>query len=84
LGGRPNQYDLWPGFAQSAHLGDGLVLVLDASDGAQAVVEKIKPYFHHVGQAKLVTLRGRAERRLWVCEGWTGYWPDSARVPLAP
>jgi len=83
LGGRPNQYDLWPSFADSAHHGDGLVVAVDTGAAEAHVIEVLSPHFESVAPARHVTLaragRTIAVRRLWRFSGWRGSWP--ARSP---
>jgi hypothetical protein len=79
LSGRPNQYDLWPGFQDLATAGDNLILVLDDADQAPAAIAALVPFFAQIRQAERVALRrGVAEigvRRVWVLLGWRGGWP---------
>jgi 4-amino-4-deoxy-L-arabinose transferase-like glycosyltransferase len=79
LSGRPNQYDLWPGFAEVAHQGDNLLLALDDTDEPHAAVRLLLPYFAGARRGDLVILRRGAEtigtRRLWLLLGWRGGWP---------
>jgi 4-amino-4-deoxy-L-arabinose transferase-like glycosyltransferase len=80
---RPNQYDLWPSFAQHARTGDRLVLVLGlytrASD--DPVIAALAPHFERVALREVVALRRgpivRASRRIWVLDGWRGSWPPA-------
>lgn len=78
LAGRPNQYDLWPGFSEVARAGDNLVLVLDDSDEPHAAVKALAPYFTTVERGSLEPLRrGGGEigvRRVWLLLGWRGGW----------
>ncbi|HEY4218924.1 MAG TPA: glycosyltransferase family 39 protein [Gemmatimonadaceae bacterium] len=80
LGGRPNQYDLWPGFRNRAQAGDNLVLVLDDSQTPPSPIVALAPYFAMVQPAEVVTLRrGSGEigtRRIWRLTGWRGGWPQ--------
>ena len=79
LAGRPNQYDLWPGFAERASVGDNLVLVQDDAPAPNGPVTALFPYFEMVHRGELVTLRRGGgvvgHRRLWVLAGWKGGWP---------
>jgi 4-amino-4-deoxy-L-arabinose transferase-like glycosyltransferase len=79
LGGRHNQYELWPGFATRARVGDALVLALDERAGVHESVSRLSPHFARVNRGQLVPLlRGRdtvAVRRLWVLESYRGGWP---------
>ncbi len=78
---RPNQYDFWPSFAERAHTGDRLVLVLGlyAPPDSDAVIAALAPHFAHVSLREVVPLRRgeivRASRRIWVLDGWRGGWP---------
>jgi len=85
LSGRSNQYDLWPGFADRAHAGDNLVVVVDeVSGGVNPVVSRLTAHFGSLTRDSLVDLRNRhgvvSQRRLWILHGWTGGWP----MPSAP
>jgi hypothetical protein len=79
LGGRPNQYDLWPGFPSRAFPGDRLVLVVDETMGPHPTVMKLASYFESILRGDLVELkRGNAViavRRLYTLDGWRGGWP---------
>jgi len=81
--GRPNQYDLWPSFAQRAHPGDRLVLVLGLYTLAEDdhVIAMLRPHFDSVALREVVALRRgsttRAWRRVWVLDGWRGSWPEA-------
>jgi len=79
FGGRTNQYELWPRFADRAHPGDALIVALDESIGRHPIVATLAPYFHDVTRDSLVDLTNRrgivTQRRLWVLRGWTGSWP---------
>ena len=86
LGGRPNEYDLWPSFADAARRGDALVLALDASPGGDDVARRIAPYFGSMQALERVAMTHErdtvAARRLWSFRDWRGGWP--ARPPLPP
>jgi 4-amino-4-deoxy-L-arabinose transferase-like glycosyltransferase len=79
LGGRSNQYDLWPGFADSARIGDDLVLALDEGAGVHPIVARLAPFFGSFARDSLVDLRTRhglvSQRRLWIMSDWKGGWP---------
>jgi 4-amino-4-deoxy-L-arabinose transferase-like glycosyltransferase len=87
---RPNQYDLWPSFAQRAHTGDRLVLVLGLFTRADddPVIAALAPHFERVALREVVTLRRgsivRASRRIWVLDGWRGSWPQRELAFQAP
>ncbi|MBA3889581.1 MAG: glycosyltransferase family 39 protein [Gemmatimonadaceae bacterium] len=82
LGGRPNQYDFWPGFPDRARPGDDLVLAVDDPEGeVHAAVRRLSPHFARVVRGGRVELK-RDEgdppisvRRIWTLEGWNGTWP---------
>jgi 4-amino-4-deoxy-L-arabinose transferase-like glycosyltransferase len=81
LRGRRNQYELWPGFPQSAGPGDALVLALDERPGAEVheAAAMLAPYFTRVTRGALAPqLRGAdtvSVRRIWILEGYRGGWP---------
>ena len=79
LGGRSNQYDFWPGFAETARVGDNLVVALDEGAGIHPIISRLAPYFRSFDADTLVDLRSRhglvTRRRLWVMRDWTGGWP---------
>ncbi len=81
LGGRPNQFDLWPRFPERAAAGDDLVLALDESAGTPAVIGLLTASFRRIDRgAPLVLLRGDlpvARRRMWLLQDYTGVWPPS-------
>ncbi len=91
LGGRANQYDLWPGFRSSAAPGDALVLVLDeravAADTEPAPIAALAPYFSRIDQGPPVVrfahglLLGR--QRAWLLRDWRGGWPGHS-TPSIP
>jgi 4-amino-4-deoxy-L-arabinose transferase-like glycosyltransferase len=82
LGGRHNQYELWPGFAGVARAGDALVLLLDETTDAHPTATRLAPYFTSVARgAPAPLLRGDdtvAVRRIWVLTGYRGGWPSRA------
>jgi len=85
LSGRPNQYDLWPGFQQLAHEGDDLVLVLDEVAWPHHTAVVLGPKFRSIEKGSLVPLDRRdgdaaTYRRIWVLRGWKGTWPDSGQA----
>jgi 4-amino-4-deoxy-L-arabinose transferase-like glycosyltransferase len=81
LSGRHNQYELWPGLAQTARPGDALVALVDERPPAQTheTIARLAPYFGSVERGVLAPLlRGRDTvmvRRLWILRGWRGGWP---------
>jgi 4-amino-4-deoxy-L-arabinose transferase-like glycosyltransferase len=83
VNGRPNEYDLWPSFAQRAHAGDRLLLVLKLHSAPEddRVIAELSPHFDRVALREEVALkRGaivRGARRIWVLDGWHGSWPQA-------
>lgn len=79
LSGRHNHYELWPGFAARARVGDGFVVSMDERTGMHEQVERLAPYFTSVTRGPLVPLlRGTdtvTVRRLWRLDGYRGGWP---------
>jgi 4-amino-4-deoxy-L-arabinose transferase-like glycosyltransferase len=79
IGGRPNQYDLWPGFVDRARTGDALVLVLDDDAGTPGPITALLPCFESIvrGEAVDLTRGGQVvtRRRIWQLGGWRGCWP---------
>ncbi len=79
LGGRRNQYELWPGFAETATAGDALILVLDERPAEHESIAKLAPHFTSATRGPLAALlRGTdtvSVRRLWLLEGYRGGWP---------
>ena len=82
LGGRPNQYDLWPAAPDRLTIGGTMLLVLElprngttppAISALRAVFPRITP-----GDTIALTRDGRtvARRQLWTLTGWTGTWPS--------
>ena len=82
LGGRQNQYEIWPGFPHRATLGDALVAVVDETPGAPDAVQRLTPYFATVRRGALAPLLRQRDtvsvRRLWILDGWRGGWPARA------
>jgi hypothetical protein len=69
IGGRRNQYDLWPTLRDRIHLGDSITLVLDERDPPPPDIDALSPHFAEVTKGELVEMhRGSAvvaRRRLW-------------------
>ena len=87
LEGRPNQYDLWPGFADVARRGDDLILAFEiqAADTVGPVVRRLRPYFDDARLLDVVDLKRGAEvrtrRRVWLLEHWHASWPPKGFAP---
>ena len=85
--GRPNQYDLWPGFADVAHRGDDLMLAFEvqSADSVGPVVRRLHPYFDDARLVDVVDLRRgsevRTRRRVWLLERWHASWPPKGFTP---
>jgi undecaprenyl-diphosphatase len=79
LGGRRNQYDLWPSFRNRAHMGDRLVVALDETDGVHETIVALTPHFASILRGELVEMqRGNGViglRRIYTLDGWRGTWP---------
>ena len=80
LGGRANQYDLWPRVPDDALPGADLLLVLkDTSSAPPEEIEALRPHFASASPGHLLPLHRGAEpiavRRLWQLSGWTGTLP---------
>ena len=72
FGGRPNQYDYWPGFPERATIGDDLLLVLEERPESRSVVGMAQPYFESVSRAESPIADGH---QLWYLHRWRGGWP---------
>ena len=57
LGGRANQYDLWPAFPDRARRGDVLVAVLDTGAAGRGVADRLAPFFTSSEPGERVALR---------------------------
>lgn len=79
LGGRRNQYDLWPRFVDRAHLGDRLVVVVDETVSVHHAIVALTPHFGSILRGELIEMhRGNGViglRRLYTLDGWKGTWP---------
>ncbi|HKV49626.1 MAG TPA: glycosyltransferase family 39 protein [Gemmatimonadaceae bacterium] len=79
--GRPNEYDIWPGFADVARRGDDLMLAFEvqSADSVGPVVRRLRPYFDDARLLEVVDLRRggevRTRRRVWLLERWRASWP---------
>ena len=80
LSGRSNQFDLWPGFAETARRGDDLVVAVDETADTSPIVLQLAPHFETFARDSLVELRNRhgtvTRRRIWIMRRWVGGWPS--------
>jgi 4-amino-4-deoxy-L-arabinose transferase-like glycosyltransferase len=80
LSGRSNQFDLWPGFAETAREGDNLVVAVDETADTNPIILRLAPHFQTYARDSLVDLRNRhglvTRRRLWIMRRWLGGWPS--------
>ena len=69
LGGRANQYDLWPTIVDRVKAGDGLVAAFDANTNGDAIALRVSSWFEATKKGPIVSLRrGTGEvtqRRIW-------------------
>ena len=83
LGGRPNQYALWPRVADRAAPGATLLLVLELprDGGVPGPIRALTPHFVSVVPGDTIALRRAdwtvARRQLWTLTGWAGTWPET-------
>jgi hypothetical protein len=73
IASRPNEYDIWPSFAASAHRGDDLVLVLipPAPGRPNTVISALRPHF--ATAARVATVHAAdLVREVWVMREWRG------------
>ncbi len=70
LGGRPNQYDLWPTAYDKVRPGDGLVVAFDADVHGDSLARSVGRWFADTRQGATIALkRGSGEvtqRRIWL------------------
>lgn len=87
LGGRRNQYDVWPRYVDVATPGGTLLIALDEPrEGLPTAIRMLDGHFAARRAGPLVAItRGAdtlATRRLWVLHDWAGTWPDDPSDPL--
>ncbi|MEO7457041.1 MAG: hypothetical protein ABIY52_12335, partial [Gemmatimonadaceae bacterium] len=79
VGGRRNQYELWPGFRDHASIGDNLVLAVEDTSLSAGSPTKLARHFGLLQRGPIVPIvRGDdtvAVRRLWLLTKYTGSWP---------
>ena len=82
LRSRENQYSIWPGFPDLAHIGDDLVFVLSNRRDSPGPASDLSPYF---ARLRVVDSTGPTaerpevpKRRIWLLEDWRGSWPRGA------
>ena len=88
IGSRSNQYDLWPQFRQRAERGDGLVLVLDETVGAEPTqIVALAPFFARIDEGPPVVRSAHGlslnRQRAWLLREWLGGWPGHS-TPSIP
>jgi len=83
LQGRPNQYDLWKTFAESARVGASILLILDDEVGEPRIIKKLSCCFARGDMRESVTMLRDgafiARKRIWYLGHWNGDWPPRAQ-----
>ncbi len=80
--GRPNQYDLFPQFAETATPGAALIVLLDEEINRPEVIRKLGCCFRVYQGERVAQLRGTelvSQKRLWLLTDWNGEWPSRAQ-----
>ena len=76
IGGRPNEYDLWPLVSEKAHVGDTLLVVIPDESHTPDAIVALLPHCTSMVRGDTVELRRGREvigaRRVWTCAGWLG------------
>jgi 4-amino-4-deoxy-L-arabinose transferase-like glycosyltransferase len=82
LVGRPNQYDLWSTFPETAQQGAALMVLLDEEVNRPEVIRKLSCCFRVYQGERVAQLRGTelvSQKRLWLLTDWSGEWPSRAQ-----
>jgi 4-amino-4-deoxy-L-arabinose transferase-like glycosyltransferase len=76
IASRPNEYDLWPSFAERARPGDALVIALipPAPGRPDTVIAALRSHFERTTHVDRLRISDGADlvRDVWVLEGWRG------------
>ena len=76
IGGRPNEYDLWPLVSEKARVGDTLLVVIPDESHTPDAIVALLPHCRSMERGDTVELRRGREvigaRRVWTCAGWLG------------
>lgn len=87
IGSRPNQFDLWPRFADMVQPGDSLFVVLGLPRDGEIPppITALLDHFATVRAVEPIPLlrdgRKIGERQGWMLTGWRGTWPEFAATP---
>jgi 4-amino-4-deoxy-L-arabinose transferase-like glycosyltransferase len=86
IGGRPNQYDLWPHVSERVGTGDTLLVVIPDEPQTPGAIVALLPHCRSMTRGETVELRRGSEvigsRRVWTCAGWLGH--GTAPQPSLP
>jgi len=70
LGGRPNQYDLWPTVYDKVRPGDGLVATFDTDAHGDSLARVVGTWFANTKQGETISLKRNdgevTQRRIWL------------------
>ena len=70
LGGRPNQYDLWPTAYDKVRPGDGLVVAFDTDAHGDSLARVVGSWFADTKQGETISLKRNegevTQRRIWL------------------
>ena len=88
LGGRPNQYDLWPTAYDKVRPGDGLVVAFDSDTHGDSLARVVSTWFADTKQGETISLkRGDGEvtqRRIWLYRIARDVPQHQSRLPTSP